>query len=58
MIDHGQPWSNMFYKINRGPTLDCDKDRLNMKINHGESWSTKFIIGFKIFILGFIYLGL
>ena len=32
-----QPWSTM---VNHGPTSHCDKDYLNMKINHGQQWST------------------
>jgi len=25
--------------FNHGPTSHCDKDSLNMKINHGQAWS-------------------
>ena len=59
--------------VNNSPRSHCDKNYLNMKINHGQpwsnialrqrlclyenqSWSTLFILGFIIFILGFMYL--
>ena len=71
MVNHGQSWSTMVndgpmshyakdclnMKINHGPTSHCDKGCLNMKINDGKPWSTMFILGFTIFILGFLYLG-
>ena len=32
------PESNMvYYDVDHGPTWTCDKDCLNMKINHGQS---------------------
>ncbi len=36
MFNHVQPWSPMF---NHGPTSHCEKDCLNIKINHGQPWS-------------------
>ena len=36
-ITLSHPWLSM---AKDGPTLDCDKDCLNMKINHGQPWST------------------
>ena len=47
-------------KINHGQLFQmsqCDKDFVNMKINHGQPWLATFILGFMIFILEFIYLG-
>ncbi len=40
---------------NRGDMSQCDKYCLNVKINHCKPWAIMFILRFKIFILGFIY---
>lgn len=41
--------------VNQGQKSDSDKDILNMKINHGNKFSTMFILVFTVFILGFIH---
>ena len=37
MVNHVQSLSTM---VNHCPMSHCDKDCLNMKINHGQPWST------------------
>jgi len=43
-------------KINHGATPHYDKAHNGMKINDGKAWLTMLILGFIIFILGFLYL--
>ena len=39
MVNHGQTWS-LAEMVSHGPTSHCDKDCLNIEINHGQQWLT------------------